>query len=86
MAKQLVTEILANSKTPPIIIIQSDHGSRMAPEYYCRIFNAIYFPGKSGKLFYETLSPHNTFRLMFNEYFGADMPLLDDTPPAPSPV
>ncbi len=42
-----------------------------------RILNAYYLPGP-GELPYPTISPVNSFRLVFSRYFGADLPLLDD--------
>jgi hypothetical protein len=42
------------------------------------IFNAYYFPdGGAGDL-YPTITPVNSFRLMFNGYFGGEYPLLPD--------
>lgn len=42
------------------------------------IFNAYYFPGKSTDSLYQTITPVNSFRVLFNTYFGEKMPLLPD--------
>ena len=42
------------------------------------ILNAIYFPDKPNVSFGGNSSPVNTFRLILNEYFGANLPLLED--------
>jgi hypothetical protein len=43
-----------------------------------RIFNSYYLPGLDETGLYENISPVNSFRLIFNRYFGADLPLLPD--------
>jgi hypothetical protein len=41
--------------------------------------NAFYLPGAEGtELFYESISPVNTFRLIFDTYFNAEMGLIED--------
>jgi hypothetical protein len=42
------------------------------------VLNAYYLPGVSHKELYQTISPVNSFRLLFDLYFGADLPLLPD--------
>ena len=42
------------------------------------ILNAYYLPGHRKSL-YETITPANTFRVVLNEYFGANLPLIKDT-------
>lgn len=42
------------------------------------IFNAYYFPGVQDHGLYESITPVNTFRSVFNNYFGTDLPLLRD--------
>ncbi len=71
----LVQKIIEESSVPPIIIIQGDH-ARDA-EVRLAIFNAIYFPNAEDVL-YPTMTPVNTFRLVFNTYFGQDFTLLPD--------
>ncbi len=80
--------ILQNSTTPPIIIIQGDHG----PGAYLQwdsaaesnlverlsILNAFYFPDQNYQALFPTISPVNTFRVIFNAYFGGEFELLDD--------
>ena len=69
----------ARSTVPPVIILQGDHGFRMLPgegrvDEALRILHAIHLPG--GKTIPEDLTPVNTFRLVFNELFGAQLPFL----------
>jgi hypothetical protein len=42
------------------------------------ILNTFYLPGYEGAELYQGISPANNFRLVFNAYFGTDLPLLED--------
>ncbi len=44
----------------------------------CRILNAYRFPGVEPEAFYPKISPVNSFRLLFNRYFGTRYELLPD--------
>jgi hypothetical protein len=76
----IVDAILQNSPIPPIIIIQGDHGARQNVGEYGRlgILNAYYLPGGGDQMLYKSISPVNTFRVLFNTYFGQNYALLDD--------
>jgi hypothetical protein len=70
--------LLADSPNAPVIIIQGDHGPWLqSGSDQFKIMNAYYLPGHNAVL-YPSISPVNTFRLIFNTYLGADYPLLDD--------
>ena len=88
----LVRTLIADSKTPPIIIIQADHGhgrfggnfpslgdagSERANE---RIdpFAAYYLPGHPAGVVYDSITPVNVLPRVFNHYFNADIPLQPD--------
>jgi hypothetical protein len=43
-----------------------------------RILNALYLPGPGTPPFHPNMTPVNTFRIVFNRYFGTDLPLLPD--------
>lgn len=43
-----------------------------------RILNAYYLPGEPPMQPYSTITPVNTFRLILDDYFGADLELLPD--------
>ena len=83
-----VDAILARSAGSPIIVIQGDHGSRAyadldRPEAsYLKenlaILSALRLPGPAGGSVYPEITPVNTFRLIFRDYFGADLDLLPD--------
>ena len=91
--EDVVNHILENSANEPIIIIQGDHGPdfwsvRTSDETFedkswdvathrMHILNAYYFPDNSSGL-YESITPVNTFRLVFNRYFGEDYEMLED--------
>jgi hypothetical protein len=67
--------IISKSMNPPIIILMGDHGLEGHNRYTDLL--AYYLPKGSEKL-YPSISPVNSFRLIFDEYFGANYPLLPD--------
>jgi len=74
---EIVDRILEESDTPPIIIIQGDHGFWSGINL--PILNAYYLPGDASNLLYPTISPVNSFRVIFDGYFGTNLDLLEDT-------
>jgi hypothetical protein len=85
---ETISEILKQSSTPPMIILQADHGpgayldqdsnenSNMRERI--SILNAYYFPDRDGTGLYPSISPINSFRIVFNRIFGTDFELLED--------
>ena len=83
-----IDRILARSDTPPIILLQGDHGpvsyygeeevrkSNMWEQH--AILNAYYFPDGDYSRLYPSISPVNSFRALFNTYFGGSYELLAD--------
>jgi phosphoglycerol transferase MdoB-like AlkP superfamily enzyme len=68
----------------PVIIIQGDHGWRYLlgeneVEESSTILNAYFFPGKDSAKVYSSISPVNTFRVVFNKYLGTNLEILPDT-------
>ncbi len=91
--RQLVDSLLTASERPPVIILQSDEGphlaellemgaeDRMRPEIIkmkTHILNALHLPGVGKTDIDPNMTPVNTFRFVFNEYFGAQYPLLEN--------
>lgn len=83
-----VTEIIDSSDIPPIIILQGDHGPGAFSDFssmdssclYERasILNAYYFPQEKNPDLYASITPVNSFRVIFDTYFGTSLGLLDD--------
>lgn len=71
----ILKEIIANSKQPPIIILQGDHG--VDPKRSLEL-NAYYLPQNGASKLYPQITPVNSFRLIFDEYFGGSFNLLPD--------
>jgi len=76
---EIIPKIIANSTRPPIIVIQGDHGPTIpsGPQQRIRNLSVYYLPGVDAPL-YSTITPVNTFRMIFNTYFGQNLPLLED--------
>lgn len=86
---EMVDKIFSKSETPPIIILQADHGTnhkKIWDDYgnadvlkeKMRPFIAYHLPGGGKEVFYDAITPVNSFRLIFNRYFGADFEILPD--------
>jgi len=77
--KEVVNIIIQNSRQPPVIILQGDHGpERVGSSKHYEILNALYLPGVETSDLYPTLSPINTFRIVLNKYFGQNYEILPD--------
>ena len=83
----VVDRILEDSAEPPVIVIHGDHGLRLLsmrnPKGTCMvesfaILNALHLPEAPEGLLYPTISPVNTYRVIFDTYFGTQLGRLDD--------
>ena len=88
----VIDRILAESAVPPIIVLQGDHGPASTvkgtgthylptPEFLAErfpILNAYHLPGGAAAQLYPEITPVNSFRLILNQYFDYDLPLLPD--------
>jgi len=84
--EKTIEAILARSPEPPIIILQSDHGSGLRHHLddleqtdlreRMSILNTYYFPNRNYEGLTQKITPVNTFRILFNNNFGAGMKLL----------
>jgi hypothetical protein len=78
---QVVDRLIQDSPQPPIIILQGDHGPPVGgPSAADRmaILNAYYLRGDASVAPSPAITPVNTFRLILAEFFGGNLPLLDD--------
>ena len=76
---EILPQVIARSSAPPIIILAGDHGGFLASHTdRMAILNSYWLPGDGEAAVYEQITPVNTFRLIFNLYFGGDYPLLED--------
>ncbi len=75
----ILTQLISQSKIPPIIIVQGDHGFWGDPYKRLPILNAYYLPGKdASQLLYPGITPVNSFRVVLNAYFNGQFKLLPD--------
>ena len=90
--EEIVTTLQNGDQEPPIILIQADEGPFPTRDYRIPwqeasvdelriksgILNAYYFPGQDYSALREDITPVNSYRILFNTYFGANFPLLPD--------
>jgi hypothetical protein len=92
--KGIVEHLLRDSPVPPVIILQSDHGhgrmpldipdiDSVTPDRVAErlgVFAAYYLPGTERAIIHDSITPVNVFRIVFRQYFQADLsPLPDET-------
>ncbi len=79
--------ILANSDTPPIIILQADEGHEVSEETFgieitqdirVKGISAFYIPGKDVSGLPQNLNIVNTFRYLFDLRFGTHFGMLEN--------
>lgn len=88
MTLAAIDDLLKRAATPPIIIIQGDHGPKMrynqellAKTDVNEVFpnlNAYYVPPAVRAKLYPTITPVNSFRTIMREQFGRNYPNLPD--------
>jgi hypothetical protein len=72
----IIDAILAQSEVQPIILLQGDHG--FDPPNRMEILNTYLVPDEVKAQLYPGITPVNSFRLLFDVYFGAGYGLLPD--------
>lgn len=86
--REIVDTLVRDSPQPPVIILQSDHGSASSygkgkdwrTTFYPErtgILNAWYAPPAVRERLTDDMHSVNTFRILFSSLFGADYPLLE---------
>ena len=88
MVQEMIEKIIDEKKRPKIIIIQSDHGTAFPMDWenptekmkHDRLTNINYIllPDKNKNSLYNTMTPVNTFRVLFNDYFNTNFEILED--------
>ena len=82
---ETVDAILAHSKSPPVIVLQSDEGFQADPDTFgeaamqqvrVKGLIALHLPGVAGNRIPEPPNTVNTLRFVFNRYFGTHYRLL----------
>jgi len=87
-AQTMIDSLMKAPNGPAIIVLQGDHGPALnySPYQYTDaylkerfgILNAYFLPNCPASRLYSSISPVNTFRVILNQYFRANLPLLPD--------
>ena len=72
----ILEKIISDSSTHPIIVIMGDHGFKL--EDRNKIFNAYYFPDGDYSRLSPDITPVNSFRVIFDQFFGTQLGLVPD--------
>jgi hypothetical protein len=90
--EEVVTALQAEDREPPVILIQADEGPFPSRDYSVPwhespadelriktgILNAYYFPNRDYGGLSNDITPVNSYRVLFNTYFGTQFPKLPD--------
>lgn len=86
---EAVDEILRNSTHTPYILIQADHGMKSHLDWMdtsmesqfqrFSILSAYYFPNEAYDALYPSITPVNSFRVVFNQLLGSSYPMLEES-------
>lgn len=87
--KRAIDSLLTvRADNPPVIIIQGDHGPGSKLDWYTLgntdvterlpILYAVYTPPTDTLPLYNSITPVNTFRVLLDHYFDAELGLLED--------
>jgi hypothetical protein len=85
---QTIDAVIRNSATPPVIILQSDHGPASQLDWNnpndhalrerMAILNALHLPGLDPNILRADLTPINTFGVILNHYLGLKVEMQED--------
>jgi len=86
--RAVIEDLITQSSRPTIVILQSDHGPSWPLDLEdpgisslrqrLSILNAYLFPDRDYHNLHQEITPVNTFRVIFNQYLGTDLELLED--------
>lgn len=75
-------EVIVQSENPPVIILMGDHGppatNFTSPETRMKNLEAYFVNADAESKLYASITPVNSFRIILDEYFGSDYPMLED--------
>jgi len=78
----VIDNLIEHSQITPIIIIQGDHGAmesnRNREQIRSSILNTLYLPSNCQDKLYSSITPVNTFRVVFNCLLNTNYELLKD--------
>jgi hypothetical protein len=76
--RTIIDTLLSNGRKP-IIILQGDHFMDFeGQQHIYQVLNAYYFPDKNYGTLYDSISPVNSFRVIFDLYFNGNYGRLQD--------
>jgi hypothetical protein len=83
--QRVIRAILATSKGNAVVLLQGDHGSRSQPlessvgiQEQMAILSAYYFPDRDFSALRPTITPVNSFRVVFRKFLAVDVDQLPD--------
>lgn len=85
LVKMIDSILTTYSDRELVIILQGDHGfkfeedSPLFESESCKILYAVYYSQKKYDSWYPSVSSVNGFRILLNDYFEANLPLLPDS-------